>query len=267
MTSRFALGGPGGSGLVLFLVAGDPPLALLPDILLTLDRLGVDAVELAVPFPNSVSDGPVIRESASRALERGVGFEETLAVLAEVTPRLNRLEIALFADWRYTVKGVGVRRFTRAAAAVGAHGILVHALPPTQHQTLIDEAAAASIGVVTTCYASSPTPTIDRAADDSSAYVYLVARYGRTGAGGKADDELETTLGYLRARTHAPVAVGFGVRTSEDLARVRALGADAAIVGTAFVETLATAQHESLDVIDEIERFVTSLIPAVATAH
>ena len=49
---------PGRPGLALFLNAGDPPLDVLRELVLRLDELKVDCLELAVPFPNSPSDGP-----------------------------------------------------------------------------------------------------------------------------------------------------------------------------------------------------------------
>ena len=62
----FAEPPPGRPGLAVFLNAGDPPLDVLQELVLRLDHLRVDCLELAVPFPNSPSDGPVIRESADR---------------------------------------------------------------------------------------------------------------------------------------------------------------------------------------------------------
>src|SRR5690348_14343613 len=93
---------PGRPGLALFLNCGDPPLETFRELVLMLDESKVDCLELAIPFPNSPSDGPVIRESASRALERGVDREAVLDFVQSVRPELSHMKIALLADWSYS---------------------------------------------------------------------------------------------------------------------------------------------------------------------
>src|SRR5947209_6220636 len=86
---------PGRPGLALFLNAGDPPLDVFRDLILMLDSERVDCLELAVPFPNSPTDGPVIRASAARALADGIDLEAVLGFVAQVRPELSHLKIAL----------------------------------------------------------------------------------------------------------------------------------------------------------------------------
>ena len=57
--------------------------------MLALDEAGVAWLELAVPFPNSVTDGPTIHRSAQRALDRGTDLDATLAFVARIRPRLQ----------------------------------------------------------------------------------------------------------------------------------------------------------------------------------
>ena len=51
-----------------------------------LDECGVDCLELAVPFPNSPTDGPVIRDRLDRALDRRGRPEAVLAFVESVRP-------------------------------------------------------------------------------------------------------------------------------------------------------------------------------------
>ncbi|WP_181010331.1 tryptophan synthase subunit alpha, partial [Streptomyces sp. SM14] len=116
----------GRTGLALFLNAGDPPLTTLPALLAMLDEEGVDCVELAVPFPDSPTDGAVVRRSADRALALGVGLEETLAVIAAVRPSLRRLRIALLADWSHSLRERPAADMAAAVAGSGADALLAH---------------------------------------------------------------------------------------------------------------------------------------------
>jgi tryptophan synthase alpha chain len=232
----FASRAPGEPGLALFLNAGDPPLDQLPGILRALDAAGLDCLELAVPFPDSPTDGPVIRRSADRALAGGVGLDDVLDVVAATRPSLHRLRIALFADWSYSVRHRSLDDVLLRVTAADLDGFLLHGLPPRLRPDYRAVARYAGLPIVTTCYATSPPEVIADAAEHATAYLYLVAQYGRSGTT-KAPDEvgLVRAIDALRTGTDAPIAVGFGVRTAADVARVHRLGADAAIVGTAAV--------------------------------
>ncbi|WP_405435165.1 tryptophan synthase subunit alpha [Streptomyces avidinii] len=256
---------PGGPpGLALFLNAGDPPLPVLRDLVLMLDEEGVDCLELAVPFPDSVTDGPVIRRSARRALDRGAAdLDDVLAFIADVRPHLTHLRIALLADWSHSLKHRDLATTTREIAAAGADGLLVHALPPRLRATHLESAAAAGLPVVTTCYTQSPPTTQAQAAAQACAYLYLVAHYGRSGTAPAAGHAaLAQTVTALRAHTTSPIAVGFGVSTRADVQAVGAAGADAAIIGSAAVAAVERAQEAGTDVTEAFRTFVRSVLPA-----
>ncbi|MGW6983491.1 tryptophan synthase subunit alpha [Streptomyces sp. NPDC054932] len=256
---------PGGPpGLALFLNAGDPPLPVLRDLVLMLDEEGVDCLELAVPFPDSVTDGPVIRRSARRALDRGgAGLDDVLAFIADVRPHLAHLRIALLTDWSHSLKHRDLAATTREIADAGTDGLLIHALPPRLRETHLETAAAARLPVVTTCYTKSPPATRAQAAAQASAYLYLVAHYGRSGTAPAAGHAaLAQTVAALRAHTTSPIAVGFGVSTRQDAQAVGAAGADAAIIGSAAVAALERAQDTGTDITAAFRRFVRQVLPA-----
>ncbi|SDR22474.1 tryptophan synthase subunit alpha [Thermostaphylospora chromogena] len=251
----------GEPGLAVFLNAGDPPLPVLADLTLMLDERGVDCLELAVPFPGSVTDGPVVRRSAERALAQDVDLDTTLRFVAEIRPRLRRLRIALLADWSHSVKGRPLTSFLGDVAASGADGLLVHALPPRLRADYHAAAAQAGLPVVTTCYHGVSSPAVlAEAAAHASAYLYLVASYGRSGTAPAAGyGDLARTVTRLRGLTRAPIAVGFGVRTRTDVAAIYASGADAAIVGSAGVARLEHALAAGRDAVAEFQDFIRSI--------
>lgn len=251
-------------GLAVFMNAGDPELAVLADVVAMLDERRVDCLELAVPFPDSVSDGPTVRASARRALDRGVGLEATLAFVDDVRPGLSHLRIALFVDWRFTVRPLGVDATLRCIGASAVDGLLTHGLPPRARVEHDEIAAAAAIPLVSTCYVSSAADVVRRTAATASAYTYLVSTFGRSGgAAPVAVDPVRTAVEALRScGSKSPIAVGFGVRSHADLTALSMTGADAAIVGSAFVERIRRAEHASRDVVDELATFVDELLDA-----
>jgi tryptophan synthase alpha chain len=251
----------GEPGLALFLNAGDPPLDVLADLVSMLDESGVDCLELAVPFPGSVTDGPVVRNSADRALAQGVDFDATLAFVAKVRPSLRRLRIALLADWSHSLKRRPLSTVADEVAAAGVDGLLVHGLPPRLRADYYQATDAAALPIVTTCYHRVSTPEVlAEAAAKASAYIYLVAHYGRSGsapAAGYAD--LAGTVARLRATATVPIAVGFGVRTRRDVEAIHGSGADAVIVGSAGVAVVENALAHGRDVVADFGEFVRSL--------
>lgn len=247
-------------GLAVFLNAGDPPLDVLEELVLHLDECEVDCLELAIPFPNSASDGPVIRESATRALERGIDRDAVLEFIGRVRPRLSHLRIALLADWSASIKPEPLTEFLERVQASGADGLLVHGLPPRLRESYYAAAQATGQAIVTTCYATSEPSVLAEAAEHGSAYIYLVAAYGRSGTVGPPDPSaLATVIERLRDRTDVPVAVGFGVRTAADIDGLGAIGADGAIVGSACVRRVADAQAAGRDVVEDFHGLLVEL--------
>jgi tryptophan synthase alpha chain len=257
VTGSFFTGSP---GLAVFLNAGDPPLPVLRDAVLALDERGVDCLELAVPFPDSFTDGPVVRRSAARALANGVDLDSTLKFVGSVADELRHLKIVLLADWSHTVKPRSLDWFLGRVATEPVDGLLLHGLPPRLRAEYHDAAAEHAVPVVTTCYPNSAPEVLTEAAERAGAYVYLVARYGRSGT--KSDQDfsaLSGTLAALRGQTTAPVAVGFGVRDRHDVAAIGDLGADAAVIGSAAVARVERALDDEADPVAELTRFVDEL--------
>ncbi|MDQ1614419.1 MAG: tryptophan synthase alpha chain [Actinomycetota bacterium] len=260
MSVFFADRPSGHPGLALFLNAGDPPLDVFRELVLMLDANRVDCLELAIPFPNSPSDGPVIQQSAQRALDDGVDRKAVMDFVAEVRPHLQHTKIALLADYRYSIKDMPLREFLEWVKATGADGLLVHGMPPRVRPGYYEEARSVGQPIVTTCYSSSEPPVIEEAADNASAYIYLVSAYGRSGTVGPPDHSVLTpVMETMRARSDVPIAVGFGVKTREDIAGLGAAGADAAIVGSSCVARVAAAREAGRDVVQDFHGLLVEL--------
>ena len=251
---------PGRPGLALFLNAGDPPLDVFEDLVLMMDQNRVDCLELAIPFPNSATDGPTIRASAQRALDDGVDRDAVLAFIERVRPQLSHLKIALLADWSYSIKPMRMPEFLDLVKSSGADGLLVHGLPPRLREQYYEAAKAVDQPIVTTCYATSDPAVLDEAAEHGSAYIYLVAAYGRSGTVGPPDHSaLVPVLKRLRDQTDVPIAVGFGVKNRDHIEGLGSVGADAAIVGSACVNCVADARDRGRDVVQDFHALLVDL--------
>ena len=93
---------------------------------------------------------------------------------------------------------------------------------------------------------------LDEAAEHGSAYIYLVAHYGRSGTVGPPDHSaLVPVMARLRENTDVPIAVGFGVKNRGHIESLGEVGADAAIVGSTCVARVTDALAAGRDVVED----------------
>ena len=90
------------TGLVTYVTAGDPSLAVTGQILERLDAAGVDVLEVGVPFSDPLADGPVIQRATERALAAGAHLDGVLDMLATVRPRFKRRSSSSATPIRYS---------------------------------------------------------------------------------------------------------------------------------------------------------------------
>lgn len=227
-------------GLVVFLNAGDPGGTELARVLSVCDELKVDCVELAVPFPDSPTDGVVVRRSAERALAAGADLDGVLHSVARIRPTLRHTRIVLLADWSHSLRRADLFTSVSQIADAGCDAVLIHGLPPILTTEYLDVTTSVGLPVVSTCYhGRSDAATLDRAARTATAYVYLVSRYGRSGGPAASSAVgLADTVEALQRSSATPVAIGFGIKTRGDLDTVAAAGGAGAVVGTAAVQAL-----------------------------
>jgi tryptophan synthase alpha chain len=241
-------------GLIVYLTAGDPNLDATGELLVALERAGVDVIELGVPFSDPLADGPVIQRASERALRSGT----TLRKVLERFPcwrKTVRAPIILFSYFNPILQ-FGLEKFAASAASAGVDGALVVDLTADEAENYVQAMRAHNLDTV---FLASPTSTdvrLERAAQLSTGFLYLISRTGVTGE----RSELASGVGPLaeRARrfTSLPLAVGFGISTAAQVQEAQS-HADAAVVGSAVVH--AIEEHFSGEGPEAIEKFVREL--------
>ncbi|MGH8592947.1 MAG: tryptophan synthase subunit alpha [Gammaproteobacteria bacterium] len=251
--------------LVFFVNAGDPCPEVTFDMLRVLDKHRVATVELCVPFPKSLTDGSLIKASHQRALSNG----STLSTVLELVTRARRelgLKIVLLADYGYTVKPLGLERFLQACFSAGTHATLIHCLPQARRHDYVEQSAKLGLGRIMSFFVGSEERVRRAAYQEAEGFIYVVSRFGRTGQKVSFDAVLLDQLGNIRAETEKPLAVGFGVKTAEDISTLRGTGADALIIGsaaTALVQNnIATPERIAASFDDLVLRFAGAASPS-----
>src|SRR3981189_1466227 len=82
---RFArLKRDGRKGFIVYIGAGDPNLEATRQLGVAFDKLGVDVLELGVPFSDPLADGLVNQLAAQRGLESGTTPPKVLETVAAI---------------------------------------------------------------------------------------------------------------------------------------------------------------------------------------
>jgi tryptophan synthase alpha chain len=233
---RFAsLGRERRKAFIAFVTAGDPSLDRTVEVAAALEEAGVDVLELGVPFSDPLADGPVIQRASDRALKQGTRLASVLEAVRRIRAR-SELPLLLFSYVNPLLR-YGLDRLARDAAAAGVDGVLVTDLPPEEGAEWIACARQAGLDTVFLAAPTSPESRLKRVTDCSRGFVYAVSRTGVTGERDALSSDAASLVGRLKALTDAPVALGFGLSTPEQV-RAAAEVADGVVVGSAIVRFL-----------------------------
>jgi tryptophan synthase alpha chain len=235
--ARFAaLKREGRAALVTFITAGDPDLATSLEILKALPGAGADMIELGMPFTDPMADGPAIQASGLRALRGGQTMRKTLAMVAAFRREEPDTPLILMGYYN-PIYVYGVDAFLSDARAAGVDGLIVVDLPPEEDEELCLPALKVGVNFIRLAAPTTDDRRLPAVLANTSGFVYYVSITGITGAATPDAAKVGAAVARIKAHTHLPVAVGFGVR---DAASARAIAAiaDGVVVGSALVEAV-----------------------------
>ena len=246
--------------LVPFITAGDPDLETTAKAIEVLAQNGADMIELGVPYSDPLADGPTIQAAATRALAKGVKLEDVLTLVQQVRSKVT-IPIILFTYYN-PIYYRGAEKFLKLIKDAGVSGLVVPDLPLEEADVLLKPANEMGIEVTLLVAPTSPAERIEAIANSSRGFIYLVSVTGVTGMRTQMGTQVKELLQQLHQKTDKPIGVGFGISTPEQAKQVKDWGAEAVIVGSAFVKRLATGNSE--EALQSIGEFCRSLKDAIA---
>jgi tryptophan synthase alpha chain len=260
IVERFAqLRAKGQKGFIAYVGAGDPDLSATERFAVAFDRIGVDVLELGVPFSDPLADGLVNQLAAQRGLESGTTPPKLLASIATIR-KSAQVPIVLYIYFNL-VHRYGLERFISDAAVAGVDGLLVLDLPPEEAGTYEKLMAAAGLCNIYLVAPTTPEDRMEYIVKRGNGFIYYVSREGVTGMQSKVAESISAMTEKIRAHTNLPIAVGFGISTPEQ-AKAVATNAEAVVVGSAIVNQIA-ANGSSLELVERVSEFVHTLVQAV----
>lgn len=228
--------------LIPYITAGDPQPALTVPLMHALVEAGADILELGVPFSDPMADGPVIQRSSERALAHGVGLRDVIGMVKQFR-ETNRDTPVVLMGYANPVEAMGVERFVAVAEEAGVDGVIIVDYPPEECEQFCALARSRGIDPIFLLAPTSTEQRIQEVARIGSGYLYYVSLKGVTGAGHLDLADVAARIPKIRAATHLPIGVGFGIRDPES-ARQIAQTADAVVIGSRIIQEIEAAGPE-----------------------
>ncbi len=225
--------------LSVYFTAGYPSLNDTVPVLQSLEKHGVDLVEIGVPFSDPMADGPVIQASGAQALKNGMSVKTLFDQLADVRESVS-IPLVLMG-YLNPILQFGFEKFCAEAQRCGIDGLIIPDLPFAEYmesyKSVAEKYGLHMVMLITPETSEERIRLID---ENTGGFIYMVSSASVTGAKNTFSD---TSLAYFR-RVNAmelnnPRLIGFGIsnKTTFDAACANASGA---IIGSKFVSLLGS---------------------------
>ncbi len=226
--------------LSLYFCAGAPTLESTTQTILTLQRRGIDFLEVGIPFSDPLADGPVIQAAATRALQNGMSvqllFRQLRSIRHEVTIPL------ILMGYLNPILHYGIERFCQSCVESGVSGIIIPDLPfrdyLEQVKPVADRYDLRIIMLITPETSDERIRFIDEHTDG---FVYMVSSAATTGAQRQFDEKKQAYFRRINEmQLRNPRMIGFGISNRQTLEAAQQ-NAAGAIIGSKFVTLLDEA--------------------------
>lgn len=245
--------------LVPFFTAFYPTEKKFVTLLEAADSLGVDFIEIGVPFSDPLADGKMIQYSSQWALENGFSYSRLLARVSALQDRLQSPLIIM--AYINSILSRGFARIGQELRNAGVSGMIVPDLPWEESGRLKSELLKHEVDLIQLVAPTTSMRRLQDICDNSQGFVYLVSLTGITGIRHDLPQNLVDYIGRVRRITSNPLCVGFGISNTAQ-AQVVCQVADGVIIGSAFIDMLKgreadpEALHNVIQFIQELRRVI-----------
>ena len=223
-----------GKAFIPFITCGDPDLETTKECIYEMVKAGADLIELGIPFSDPTAEGPVIQEANVRALAGGVTTDKIFDMVKEVREKVSTP--MTFMTYANVVYSYGAERFISKCQEVGIDGLVLPDIPFEEKEEFLGICHKYDVDLVS-LIAPTSADRISKIAKEAEGYIYLVSSLGVTGTRTEITTDLDSIVKVIRENTDVPCAIGFGISTPQQAARMASIS-DGAIVGSAIIKLL-----------------------------
>ena len=237
--------------LSLYFCAGCPTLDSTGDVIKTMQKRGIDFIEVGIPFSDPLADGPVIQTAATKALKNGMTLKTLFAQLKAIK---DEVQIPLILmGYLNPILHYGIEAFCQSCAEAGVSGMIIPDLPfddyLTQVKPVADRYDLRVIMLITPETSDERIRFID---DHTDGFIYMVSSAAITGAQKSFDDAKQAYFRRINAmHLRNPRMIGFGISNAQTLQAAQD-NAAGAIIGSKFVTLLNEAEGDANLALDRL---------------
>lgn len=226
----------GKKALITFLTVGDPDIETSKEAIKTMDREGVDLIELGVPFSDPAADGTTIQAADERAIANGTDIHVVFDMVADIRKDISCPMVFLL--YYNVMLQYGLDAFFKKCAETGIDGLIIPDLPYEESDEIAEYVEKYGVYQI---FLVSPASRnrVKQIAKAAKGFLYCVSSLGVTGEKSSFQTDFEEFFGAINKYASCPACVGFGISNGE---QVRELSSycDGAIVGSAIVKAIAS---------------------------
>ena len=248
-----------GKAFIAFVTCGDPDLETTGAVVREMVKNGADLIELGIPFSDPTAEGPVIQGANLRALNGGVTTDQIFEFVKEL--RRDVSVPMVFMTYANVVFSYGAERFISTCRKIGLDGLILPDLPYEEKEEFQPICRRFGLELLSLIAPTSEN-RIAMIAGEAEGFVYLVSSLGVTGVRSEIKTDLTSIVEAIRRNTDIPCAIGFGISTPEQAARMAGL-ADGVIVGSAIVRLIEKYGRQAPE---HVGRYVKEMKAAIMKA-
>ena len=237
--------------LSLYFCAGCPTLDSTTDVILTLQRRGIDFIEVGIPFSDPLADGPVIQTAATRALKNGMTVKLLLQQLRSIKEQVTIPLILM--GYLNPILHYGIENFCRDAAEAGVSGLIIPDLPFDDYLSQVKPVADRyDIRVVMLITPETSEERIHFIDQHTDGFIYMVSSAAITGTQKSFDEQKQDYFRRIdQMDLRNPRMIGFGISNAQTLKAAQQHAAGA-IIGSKFVTLLNEADGHADEALDHL---------------
>ena len=254
--SKIAAAFAHGKAFIPFVTCGDPSLDVTEQLVYAMADAGADLIELGIPFSDPTAEGPVIQAANVRALAGGVTTDKIFDMVRRI--RQKTQSPMVFMTYANVVFSYGSEKFISTAAEIGMDGLILPDLPFEEKDEFNPLCRQYGLDLIS-LIAPTSHERIAMIAKEAAGFVYCVSSLGVTGMRSNIATDIGGMVDLVRRSTDVPCAVGFGISTPEQAAKMAAVS-DGAIVGSAIVKL---CEAHGADCVPQVKEYVQSMKNAV----
>ena len=203
--------------LSLYFCAGCPTLNSTGDVILTMQKRGIDFIEVGIPFSDPLADGPVIQSASTQALKNGMTLKTLFAQLKAIK---DDVQIPLILmGYLNPILHYGIEAFCQSCVESGVSGMIIPDLPFDDYQKVVkpiaDKYDLRIIMLITPETSEERIRFID---DNTDGFIYMVSSAAITGAQKSFDDAKQEYFRRINTMNlRNPRMIGFGISNKQTL--------------------------------------------------